>query len=294
MVATVVSLLASLSLINTAVRLADPPRRCGASLANLSLPRKWIMKSRGHPMPLPVCLIMLGVALPRRWLLAIPIALALFGLGIVTGVVRIDPYGGDRPNDAQSHAITLAAQLYNTHSVDFTAAYRTADGTEITLTNAHKPDRMAATTRDWRVIIDRATITECHRRGTTMSCTRREGGGEPMWQFDEESTKVASVIGKSDLGLVLAEDVAPLLWDVNRLPPETVSQRLTMIGSRAATCVTVTGPAEPFEACVSEDGLLAHFTGTLDGQPVGTTLIGYDPIAYANALRPPKGSVIHE
>jgi hypothetical protein len=234
------------------------------------------------------------VAHPRRWLLAIPIALALFGLAVVTGVIRIDRPGGDRQNDAQIHATTLAAQLNNTHSVDFTAVYRTADGTEITLTNAHKPDRMAATTRDWTVIIDRTTVTECHRRGTTMSCTRRAGGGEPMWRFGEESSRVAAVLGKYDLGLVLAEDVAPLLWDVNRLPPETVSQRLAMVGNRAATCITVTRQTEPFEACVSEDGLLASFTGTLDGRPAGTTLIGYDPIAYANALQPPKNSVIHE
>jgi hypothetical protein len=233
------------------------------------------------------------MARPLRWLLAIPLALALFGLAVVTGVFKIDMVRADGLNDAQIHATTLAAQLVNTASVDFTAVYRSTDGTEIMLTNAHRPDRMAATAKDWTIIIDRDTITECHRRGTVLRCSRRDGGGQPMWRFGEESDRVADAAGKREIGfgLALADDVSQLLWDVSRLPGSAVSQHFDTIAGRAATCLTVASTAEPFEACVTEDGLLGRFAGTLHGHSVSTTMISYYHIAYASALQPPKDAV---
>jgi hypothetical protein len=234
-----------------------------------------------------------GMARPLRWLLAIPLGLALFGLAVVTGVFRIDMVRADEPNSAQIHATTLAGQLVNAANVDFTAVYRSTDGTEIMLTNAHRPDRMSASAQDWTIIIDRQEITECHRRGTVLRCSQRDGGGQPMWQFGEESDRVAATAGKREIGfgLVLADDVSRLLWDVTRLPAASVSQRFDTLAGRAATCIIVASTAEPFEACVTEDGLLGRFIGTLRGHPVSTTMISYYHIAYASELRPPKDAV---
>jgi hypothetical protein len=228
---------------------------------------------------------------PARWLLAILVVLALLGLGVVTGAIRGS--ADDGRDEAQLHAGTLAAQLTNTANIDFTATYRSTDGTEITLTNAHRPDRMSASARDWTLIIDREAITECHRRDAAMRCATRAGAGQPMWQFGEESDRVAATSGKRDVGfgLILADDAATLLWDVVRRPTDGISQRRTVIANRAATCLNVPSVEEPFDVCVTEDGLLGAFTGTRHGRPVTTTLLRYDPIAYTSALELPKGAV---
>jgi hypothetical protein len=223
--------------------------------------------------------------LPRRRVaalaaLTVVAALAALALtaGFRTGFQRSTPPG----EAARMHAGTIASQLFNQHTLDYTATYQLASGTRVTLTNVHRPDRFAADGHDWKMIVTRERLTECRRLDGAWRCHHRQAGGEPTWQFGQETP---------ELGIMLAEDAARMLFQAGREQATAVSRRFTEIVGRQATCIRADSGEAPYEACATEDGLLGSFTGTIDGREIRTTLVAYDPIAYASALEVPKDAV---
>ncbi|WP_189329311.1 hypothetical protein [Actinoplanes ianthinogenes] len=194
--------------------------------------------------------------------------LAAGALLAVTACTGIDPAGaaGVGPADAVA---TLAGQLADSATATYTATYRLAGGDTATVVRAQDPARTVYRWPAGRLIVSPADTTRCDTRACVITA-----------KADPQLPPAS--------GLITPEAVATMLRSAEADPALTIAQRDTTIAQRHASCVRWGGPSG-FEACVTGDGTLAAFSGTVAGTRLEVTLTDLTSTADPRGFQLPPG-----
>lgn len=176
-------------------------------------------------------------AVPTR----LRLALSLVAVVALTGCTDLDPASAAGINHDDLVSAT-AAQLSRAAGLTYTAHYHLAGGGTAAITQTQNPARTAYDYPGGRIV---------------KTPTSSPAGSPPS------------------TALVTPEAVLTLLNQA-ALDPEVVAEaRDTTIAGRHANCLSVSRVATPFAVCVTNEGVLASFTATLDGKQVEQTLTDY-------------------
>ncbi|MEU4624148.1 hypothetical protein AB0G04_29750 [Actinoplanes sp. NPDC023801] len=148
----------------------------------------------------------------------------------------------------------------------WTATYRLAGGEAARVARSQKPSRIAFTFPSGVMIITPEAATRCTRTAGRTTCTdadRRDGEEGPP----------------ATTGLIAPAAILDMLESAAIDPDMAVTPRETTIAGRHASCLKLGGvdqsAAPDFEVCVTVEGTVAAFAGTVAGAPVEMTLTDY-------------------
>lgn len=209
----------------------------------------------------------------QGWLLprALVAAVVLLGATACTGLNEASA-AGVADDDLVSEA---ADRLAAADRESWTATYRLAGGDTARVSRSQDPDRLAYEFPSGRVIHTPAARIRCTpetsppRADTTVVCTATR-------PVAPDSDDVPASTGMITPGAVL-----DLLEAAAIDPQVAVGSRETTIAGRYASCLRLGGvgqsSAADFDVCVTVDGTVAAFTGTVSGAPVEMVLTEYHP-----------------
>ena len=192
------------------------------------------------------------------------LALVLFGTGACTGLDQASAAGVDQ----QDLVVEVAGQMAGETKLAYTATYRLTGGETGRVARTVTPARVSYTYPGGRLIRTPSSVTRCATSGAKPVCTATGPGSDPA----------ASALPAGS-GLVTPDDVRTMLDAAAIDPDVTVTQRDTTLAGRHASCLRVSGAAQAespeFEACVTVEGVLAAFTGTVRGKRTEVVLTDY-------------------
>ncbi len=165
----------------------------------------------------------------------------------------------------------LAGQLADSAALTYTATYRVAGGGTATVTRAQDPPRVAYRWPDGRLIVTPDGPIRCTG---TRTCTITAPGGP-----------VAAPPASS--GVITSGAAQAMLRAAETQPALDISQRDTTLAARHVACLRVRWS---FEVCVTGDGILAAFTGTVAGTELEMTLTDLTSAAGDGDFRIPPGA----
>ena len=169
--------------------------------------------------------------------------------------------------DGNDLVAELAAQLAGSSARTFTAKYQLPGGGRATVSQAQNPARTSYTYPGGRLVVSDDSVTQC-AKGCKVSEPPR-GGALPATAYG----------AAQKAGLVAPATVVALLNAAVLDATVTVDQRDTTIAGHHATCVDLSGLQDRrtsrFDMCLTNDGVLGSFTGTLDGQAIDMAMTEY-------------------
>jgi hypothetical protein len=182
----------------------------------------------------------------------------------------------------------LATRLGRAETLTYTADYQLAGGQPATVARAATPRRAAYSYPGGKLIIVPGTTTDCRPAGGASRCTRA-----PL-ASPEPDLPPAMIAQLRDNGFVTATLVIGLLNATALDSDATIAQRDTTLAGQHATCVRVeavdNAAASTFEACVTTDGVLGSFSGTVNGVRVDLAMTRYRATVTADAFDTPAGA----
>jgi hypothetical protein len=181
----------------------------------------------------------------------------------------------------------LATQLGGSASLTYTATYQLAGGATATISQAQKPARLAYAYPGGRLIVLADTVTRC--QGSTCTVTTAAAPASPA------PPETLSATAKS--GMVLPATVLGLLNAASLDTGKTVQQRDTTIAGHHASCAALSGvsgaESSAFTVCVTNEGLLGSFKGTIAGAAVDAAMTRYSEKTDPQAFQaPPKARIV--
>ncbi len=181
----------------------------------------------------------------------------------------------------------LASRLDQASDDTYTADYTAPGGARTTVVQAQDPLRVAYLFPTGRYVLTHDAVTAC----VDGSCELRPAM-DPGNQADV--TALGEAGGR---GFVPPTRVLTLLTAAALDPDAAVATRDTRIAGRPASCVRVTdtrsAPNPDFDACITADGVLGSFSGSVDGTRIDLRLTRYvRDAAAADAFGPPAGARI--
>ncbi|WP_262287081.1 hypothetical protein [Micromonospora sp. MA102] len=200
----------------------------------------------------------------------------------VTGCQALDDTGvalgrADLVND-------LTARMDRALEQTWAADYQLSGGRTASIAQTKEPLRSSYTWPDGKITVTQEAVTRCANTAGRTSCTV----SPPVLTAGKPSVVVYGEVGK--LGLVTPPAVIRLLTDAALDPEATIEQSDTTLAGHHATCVDVTRAGNRFDACVTTEGVLGSFTGTLDGKPAEVTLSRYTDTVESAAFDVPAGA----
>jgi hypothetical protein len=187
--------------------------------------------------------------------------------------------------DEQDLVAEVAAQMAGEAKLAYTASYRLTDGEIGRVARTTTPERVAYTYPGGRLIRTPEAVTRCAPTGAEVACTATDPGPDPATNALPAGT-----------GLVTPDDVRTMLDAAAIDPDVTVTQRDTTLAGRHASCLRVSGAqqseAPEFEACVTVEGALARFAGTIDGKPAEVVLTDYAATPRERDFTLPPGATL--
>ncbi|GAB3220158.1 hypothetical protein RMN56_07230 [Micromonospora halotolerans] len=200
----------------------------------------------------------------------------------VTGCQALDDTGvalgrADLVND-------LTARMDRALEQTWAADYQLSGGRTASIAQTKEPLRSSYTWPDGKITVTQEAVTRCANAAGRTSCTV----SPPVLTAGKPSVVVYGEVGK--LGLVTPPAVIRLLTDAALDPEATIEQSDTTLAGHHATCVDVTRAGNRFDACVTTEGVLGSFTGTLDGKPAEVTLSRYTDTVESAAFDVPAGA----
>jgi hypothetical protein len=203
---------------------------------------------------------------------------------------------GDLDDSAAAQGITqsdlvseLAGQLTRSATLTYAAGYQLAGGGTATVSQAQNPARAAYAYPGGRVLVTEQAVTECRgtgRQTCTMTAPPDPGAAPPARVF----------AGAQRTGMVAPATVLALLNAAALDPTVTLKPRDTTIAGHHATCVELSGldddRARAFTTCVTNDGVLGSFTGTVDGETIDVAMTQFESRVRGDAFNPPPGATI--
>jgi hypothetical protein len=213
----------------------------------------------------------------------VPAARSRVALGLM--VVALLLAGcADFSDPAAAHGLTrsdlvaeVAAQLGGSASRTYLATYSIAGGETGTIAQGQRPPRAAYHYPGGELLVTAATTTRCSRRTCTVTAT----GRPPATAFADAH----------HAGLVNPSAVQELLNAARVDSDMIVEQHDTTVAGRHATCLLLgkVDKAETgsFSTCVTSDGVLGSFAGTLDGTKVDVALTNYSDTVAGDPFEAP-------
>jgi hypothetical protein len=175
----------------------------------------------------------------------------------------------------------LAGRLERSGTLTYTAVYAMPGGAQATI--AQSPPRTAFRYPGGTLVFTPESVASCD--ATTCTLTPPPSPGTEPGQ--------ALVSGVAVRGLIAPAMVISLLTSVAMDGDALVTTHDTTLAGQTATCVRITGatngPASDFEVCVTTDGVLASFSGTVGGAQVDIHLDRYDTRVAPDAFDLPAG-----
>jgi hypothetical protein len=163
----------------------------------------------------------------------------------------------------------LAAQLRDSASLTYSATYQLAGGRTATITQAQDPPRSAYRYPGGEVLLTTAATTRCGRTRCTTTAPPTPTSPLPAALFADAAKA----------GLVVPATVQSLLNAARLDRDMVVDQHDTTVAGRHATCLDLRNvdKAETgaFSTCITSDGVVGSFTGTLNATGIDVALTDY-------------------
>ncbi|MCO8277122.1 hypothetical protein M1L60_41765 [Actinoplanes sp. TRM 88003] len=206
--------------------------------------------------------------------------LTLAGLA-VAGAVLLGTSGCGDLDEASAAPLTrenliteTADQLAAGSALTYSAKYQVAGGETATVSRAQRPGRAAYVYPGGRLITTTTVTIRCEGN----SCT-------------SATVDPAAAAGLDEAPLVSPEAAQAMLATAALDPAVETEQHDTTITGRHATCLKVlSSPARTFDVCVTNEGILASFTATIDGQRIDQALTSYSETVPPDAFLVPTGA----
>ncbi|MET8906819.1 hypothetical protein [Micromonospora sp. NPDC004551] len=200
----------------------------------------------------------------------------------VTGCQALDDTGvalgrADLVND-------LTARMDRALEQTWAADYQLSGGRTASIAQTKEPLRSSYTWPDGKITVTQEAVTRCANTAGRTACTV----SPPVLTAGKPSVIVYGEARKH--GLVTPPAVIRLLTDAALDPDADIEQSDTTLAGHHATCVDVTRAGDRFSACVTSEGVLGSFTGTLDGKPAEVTLSRYTDTVESAAFDVPAGA----
>jgi hypothetical protein len=184
----------------------------------------------------------------------------------------------------------LAAQLGGSGALTYSATYQLAGGGTAAISQAQDPARSAYVYPGGKVIVTADATTRCDGSGKKVTCTMTA----PATPANPVPPGVFSGAGKS--GLALPDAVLAVLNAASLDAEKTIKQHDTTIAGHHATCLEMSGvdgaASNEFMVCITSEGALGSFTGTLDGTDVDVAMTRYSNEVDAAAFEPPPAATL--
>ncbi|GIH12109.1 hypothetical protein [Rugosimonospora africana] len=219
------------------------------------------------------------------------VAMSALVTAAVGGSAGCDTVAGGQQLSGRAQLVDdLASRMSSAGSLTYTATYSLPHGTSATIAQAQDPSRVAYTYPGGELVLTPDQTADCRSSGGATTCTLTPPPSPP----GNPTSALLSQIGGR--GLLAPTVVIDLLSAVAVDGGTVVSQHDTTLSGEHATCLDVTGlsnaPATSFSACVTTEGMLGSFTGTVDGNPIDLTLDDYRPTVALDAFALPGGATI--
>ena len=198
---------------------------------------------------------------------------------------------GDFADPASAEGVTrndliaeLAAQLSGSASHTYAATYQLAGGATGSVTQAQDPPRTAYRYPGGVVLVTTDATANCTRKVCRIT-------PPPV----AAAVPSAAVFADAQRAGLAPPSVVFALLNAAALDTDmTVEQHDTTIAGRHATCVDLgdvdNAAAREFSTCITSDGALGSFTGTLNGKAVDVALTNYTNQVADGAFDPPRGA----
>jgi len=181
----------------------------------------------------------------------------------------------------------LVVQLTQATELTYSADYQLPGGQRGSIAQAQRPLRAAYSYPGGKLTVTADAVTACDLKSRTPTCTvlpaPSPGDRPPADVFTSASAR----------GLVAPAVVIDLLTATALDTGAIVDQYDTTVAGRHANCVKVrqlgNAAAPGFDACVTTEGALGSFTGSVDGRPMEQVLSRYRDTVDASAFDPPAG-----
>jgi hypothetical protein len=208
------------------------------------------------------------------------------------GAVVLAAAGGCSTPDGGGSGITrtelvtdLATQLERSTALTYSAEYRLSGGATATITQAQTPPRTAYVYPGGMVAVTGDATTACRTGSEALTCTKTA----PLPTTSRPPAALFVAAGQR--GLVTPAVVLGLLNATALDADAAVEQHDTTIAGRHATCVAVRNvddaAASRYTACVTTEGVLGSFAGTVDGAPIDVAMTRYRDIVDGYVFDPP-------
>ena len=237
----------------------------------------------GGPCPLAISR---PLAIFRR--LAGHTALAVAIVGDLSGCVAVS---GAQPDGGRAQLVSdLASRLTRSGTLTYTAVYRLPQGASATIAQDRNPNRDAYTYPGGKLVLTPDSTADCRTTGPSTVCTLT---APPSPDADPAGSLVTEIATR---GLIPPIMVIGLLTAAALESGAVVTADDTTIAGENATCVHIKGmqnaAASAFDVCVTTDGLLGSFSGTVSGAQVDVSLDRYDQTVTPTAFDLPAGARI--
>jgi hypothetical protein len=184
----------------------------------------------------------------------------------------------------------LADRLDKAGELTYTATYRLPQGDTATISQAQRPGRTAYGYPDGKLILTPEATADCRTQAQLTTCTLTP---TPAPGTDSGT----GVLGGISVRGVIAPAVVINLLTAAALDADAVvTTHDTTLAGQNATCVHIKGvrnaASSEFDVCVTTDGVLASFAGTVGGARVDVHLDRYDQTVAPNAFDLPAGAKI--
>ncbi|MEQ4305953.1 hypothetical protein ABNF97_31980 [Plantactinospora sp. B6F1] len=211
---------------------------------------------------------------------------AIISVLAVSGCQALDDAGrvigrADLVND-------LAARLDRSTELTYSADYQLTGGRSASISQSQDPLRAAYTYPGGKLTVTTDATTACDTSTKKPTCTLTA----PPPANAKPSITIFTDMNKR--GLVTPPVVIGLLTAAALDPDATIRQYDTTVAGRHATCVEVgqlsDAPATGFDACITDEGALGSFTGTVDDTDVEVALSRYREAVESSAFDLPAGA----
>ena len=209
---------------------------------------------------------------------AAPLAIAL--CLVAAGCSGGGPVDRSRLIDDMTHQLTRGEQ------VAYTADYQLAGGSRATIGQQTQPKRAVYAYPGGMIVVEGDRQTICATQAKPAQCQVKT----------LPTTGPAGYSEATRQGLMTAPVVADLLRLALLQPSTSVKPHDATMAGQPASCLEVSGlvdaAAPAFTACVTADGVLASFTGLVNGVNVDQALIEVSRKVTEDAFALPEGAQV--
>jgi outer membrane lipoprotein-sorting protein len=179
----------------------------------------------------------------------------------------------------------VAARLATAETVSYTATYTLTDNSQISVTHSPDPSTTAFRSRDDMVLLTPDNATSCKIAAKPSTCTATAGS-------TAETTLPAIDHTIETDGMIRPETVIAKLTQMSLNADAILYENDRTVAGTGETCVSINGvpQADRFTACVTTDGLLGAFTGSIDGIAIDVQLVQFTLSTDATAFALPGPS----